>query len=196
MGCFAWLQDHFHGLFSWLWATFMGRPSRVLFLGLDNSGKTTLKTLLESNRLAVHPPTMTPNVAEVRIGSTRMKLYDIGGSMQPVRRRYRDYFTNLDAIVYLVDASTPDRFDEAKEELHGLLASNDVPILILGNKIDLPTAVLEAELKDALGISGLTTGKHPRGQEVEMARPMEVFMCSAVRRVGYGDGFRWLIQVL
>ena len=52
---------------------------------------------------------------------------------------YRDYFVQLDGIVFLVDAADSQRFEESRKELTGLLSSNDlkdVPIVILGNKID------------------------------------------------------------
>lgn len=111
---------------------------------------------------------------------------------------WQDYFTTVDGVVYLVDALDRGRFPEAKKELDALLNSEelqDVPFLVLGNKIDMPSAASEEELKYALNlVSTYGKDKGPDGQA--QVRPIELYMCSVIRRMGYADGFKWLSQFL
>merc|ERR1712000_216730 len=68
----------------------------------------------------------------------------------------------------------------------------NVPFLVLGNKID-KGIVSEEQLKNELGITRTTgKGKVP----LDGRRPIEVFMCSIIKRSGYGEGFRWVSQYL
>lgn len=102
-------------------------------------------------------------------------------------------------MVYLVDASEKERFMESKKELDALLLDEslaNVPFLVLGNKIDIPYAASEDELRYYLGITGLTTGKGKVNLAETNIRPLELFMCSIVRKMGYGEGFRWLSQYI
>lgn len=68
----------------------------------------------------------------------------------------------MDAIVFLIDANDRARFEESKQELVSLLTDETLsscPVLILGNKIDLPGAASEDELRMYYDLYGQTTGK-------------------------------------
>jgi GTP-binding protein SAR1 len=195
-------------MFEWFWnvLSYLGlyyKNAKILFLGLDNAGKTTLMHVLKDDRLAQHVPTQHATSEEVILGNVRFRAFDLGGH-EVARQIWRNYYTNVDAIVYIVDAIDRERFPESKAELDRLLADeqlSDVPFLILGNKIDVPHAASEEELRTALGLHHLTTGKSgaPRSLNARGAkdvRPLEIFMCSVVRRMGYAEGFRWLASYL
>ncbi len=82
--------------------------------------------------------------------------------------------------------------------MQALLLSDElanVPFLVLGNKIDLGSAPSEEDLRYQLGLYE-TYGKEPRGDRSPTIRPIELYMCSVVRKMGYGDGFKWLAQFL
>ena len=182
------------------------KDARVLILGLDNSGKTTLLLMLRDNRVTIPNRTLAPSTVRLRLDSTRLHATDLGGH-DAARARHpweAHYKPGVTGVIFVVDASdsNADRLDKARRELQavlqaeglsgrggaggagdaggGALRESPVPVLVLGNKIDLGSALSEAELVDKLGLRA----GDPR---------VRVCMCSLVHRMGFGDGLRWLI---
>lgn len=193
MFLFNWFQD----LLGYL--NLRHKNARICFLGCDNAGKTTLLGMLRDNRLTTNAPTIYPTNEELIIGKIKFRTFDLGGH-ETARRIWKDYTASVDGIVFLVDAADRTRFEEAKEELTRLLEDpslQHLPIVVLGNKIDIPVAASEDELRRGLGLhQHMTMGKDATKKSATQARPLEIFMVSVVKRMGYAEAFRWLSNFL
>merc|ERR1719384_2769288 len=126
---------------------------------------------------------------ELVLGNIRFRTFDLGGH-ETARRIWKDYFAAVNGIVFLVDAVDRTRFQEAREELGRLLEEPslaEVPILVLGNKIDIPVAASEDELRHKVQLfNHMTCGKEVKKGALA-GRPVELFMCSVVKRMGYAE---------
>jgi len=99
----------FKGLLSKL--GIFSKTGKLLVLGLDNAGKSTLLTLLVRNEVVPHAPTHQPVTDMITIGSMKMRAVDMGGH-EIARRMWEMYSQDADGIVYIVDAMDRERFPE------------------------------------------------------------------------------------
>lgn len=191
------------GFFDWVFGilNYLGlakKSGKLLLLGLDNAGKTTLLQMLRDDRLGTNVPTLHATSEELTLNNIKLTTFDLGGHVQ-ARKIWKDYFPVVDTLVFIIDAVDRNRFLESKEELDALLSDDQIsqlPILILGNKIDCAGAASEDELRTVFRLHGQTTGKGNIPRKELQTRPIEIFMCSIKKRQGYGEAFRWLSQYL
>jgi len=174
------------------------RNAKIIFLGLDNAGKSTLLHMLKDDKMMTLPPTLHPNCEELTMGGIQFKAFDMGGH-ETARILWKQYYASVDGIVFIVDAADRTRYEEAREELSRIVEDpmlERVPLAVLGNKIDIPTAASEEELRHSLGLyTHMTSGKDVKKGDMH-SRPIELFMVSIKKRTGYGDAFKWLASLI
>ncbi|KAM0675620.1 COPII coat GTPase [Gurleya vavrai] len=112
----------------------------ILFLGIDNAGKTTLLNLLKESTQATKP-TSHPTSTEVQIGNMHANVCDLGGH-EAARLIWERFFYKCNGVVFIVDANDEERFLKVKEAYESVIGSirkvkkNGVPINVLINKMD------------------------------------------------------------
>ncbi|KAJ3346882.1 ADP-ribosylation factor protein 3, partial [Kappamyces sp. JEL0680] len=151
---------------------------RILVLGLDNAGKTTIMTRLANGEIQDVKPTQGFNVKTVQSDGFKLNLWDIGGQ-KSIRTYWRNYFEGTDVLVYVIDSSDTRRLEETGLELAELLHESKlakVPILVFANKQDLVTALPGDE------VSGLRD------------RPWQIQPCSAKTGEGVSEGMEWAMS--
>ncbi|KAK9850799.1 hypothetical protein WJX84_010470 [Apatococcus fuscideae] len=152
------MSSIFNWLLDWLRSLFFKKEMELSLVGLQNAGKTSLVTVLSTG--AFHEdmiPTVGFNMRKVTKGAVTIKLWDLGGQPR-FRSMWERYCRGVQAIVFVADAADHDNMDAARQELHDLLQKPSlagIPLLVLGNKSDLPGALSTNDLIDRLELKAL-----------------------------------------
>ncbi|XP_055040794.1 ADP-ribosylation factor 4 [Misgurnus anguillicaudatus] len=130
---------------------------RLLMVGLDAAGKTTILYKLKLGEVVSTVPTIGFNVDTVEYKNISFTVWDVGGQTK-IRSLWRHYYQNTEGLIFVVDSSDHERIQEAAEELMMMLHEDemrDVVVLVLANKQDLPKALPVHQLTDRLGLHSL-----------------------------------------
>ncbi|KAG5582089.1 hypothetical protein H5410_052716 [Solanum commersonii] len=180
----------FYGLYKYM---FSKTEFHVLILGIDKAGKTTLLEKIKSqysNLEGLPPdrivPTVGLNIGRVEASSTKLVFWDLGG--QPgLRSIWEKYYEEAHAVIYVVDAASPSRFEDSKSALEKVLRHEDLqgaPLLILANKQDLADAVSAEEVARYLDLKKLDE------------RAYTFLAVSSYDGLGIKESVNWLVDVM
>ncbi|PWN52071.1 putative ARL1-ADP-ribosylation factor [Violaceomyces palustris] len=159
---------------------------RILMLGLDSAGKTTILYRLQIGEVVSTIPTIGFNVETVEYKNIKFQVWDLGGQTS-IRPYWRCYYANTTAIIYVIDSSDSERLSIARSELLSMLSEEELKeakLLVFANKQDLPGALNEGEVSEKLGLSELKD------------RQWSIFKCCATKGEGLEEGLDWLVNAI
>lgn len=157
---------------------------RLLMVGLDAAGKTTILYHLKLDQAVNTIPTIGFNVEVIEYKNITFTVWDIGGQ-DKIRTLWRLYFQETQGLIFVVDSNDRERMQEAKDELYRLLKEDDLKraaLLVLANKQDLPDAMTASELSERLKLHSLRS------------RNWYIQSTCALKGQGIFEGLEWLAQ--
>jgi len=179
------LSRLFDSVVNWFRSLFWKQEMELTLVGLQNSGKTTLVNVLASGQFNEDMlPTVGFNMKKITKGNVTIKLWDIGGQPR-FRSMWERYCRGVNAILFVVDAADVEKFEEAASQLHELLSKpplSTIPLLVLGNKNDLPEAIGVDEIVEKLNLKSITE------------REVCCYSISAKNQVNIDITLEWLIK--
>jgi ADP-ribosylation factor-like protein 1 len=191
------LLSYFSGLFG-------SKERRILILGLDGAGKTTILYRLQVSEVVTTIPTIGFNVETVQYKNLKFQVWDLGnnviflfdmsyifffiqGGQTSIRPYWRCYYSNTDAIIYVVDSMDRDRIGISKHELVSMLEEEELKnavLCVFANKQDLEGCMSVSDVANALGLTSLKNRKY------------QIFKTSAIKGTGLNEGMDWLANSL
>jgi len=162
------------------------KDCRILMVGLDAAGKTTILYKLKLGEVVTTIPTIGFNVETVEYKNINFTVWDVGGQ-DKIRPLWRHYYQNTQGLIFVVDSNDRDRIIEARDELTKMLNEDemrDAILLVFANKQDLPNAMNAAEITDKLQLNSLRN------------RQWYIQSTCATSGDGIYEGFDWLSKAI
>lgn len=143
---------------------FSSEPCKVIVLGLDAAGKTTLVNKLVGQQDPNPLPTIGFAIKQYWQRGVGISLWDVGGQAS-TRRIWGPHVLMCHMLVYVISLEDTDRMQLSFDELALLLKKYPVtfskaPVIIVGNKLDTLKENKESVLAKFHNLCQHTAGKH------------------------------------
>jgi ADP-ribosylation factor protein 1 len=162
---------------------FRKKDARIVMVGLDAAGKTTVLYKLKLNDVVTTIPTIGFNVERLEYRNLKMTIWDIGGQDR-LRPLWRHYYENTNGIIFVVDSCDTTRVKLARDEIAKMMeepALREARLVVFANKQDMPHAMSGSDLVSALELRNY--------KQKWFLQPT-----SAVTGHGLFEGLDWLAQ--
>lgn len=127
-------------------------------VGLLASGKTTILYKLKLGKVVTTIPTIGFNLETIECKDTQITFWDVAGHT----KTWMFYYSNIDAVIFVVDSTDKMYIRESEIELHKLLEAEELKncvFLVFANKQDLPDAMSVAVLTEELKLDTIKDRK-------------------------------------
>lgn len=164
----------------------MDKQLRLLLLGLDNAGKTTILKKLSDEDVQNITPTQGFNIKSLKHGTFKLNVWDVGGQ-RAIRQFWSNYYDGTEGIIWVIDSADRKRLEETGEELSELLVEEKlagVPLLVFANKQDLVNAQRPDDIAEMLNLYSIRD------------RAWQIQPCSGKNGDGLQTGMEWLTSNL
>ncbi|CAF1090173.1 unnamed protein product [Rotaria magnacalcarata] len=162
-------------------------PKRIIMLGLDNAGKTTILYRMKRTEDFHTVPTIGFNVETISpCRGISLTVWDVGGQ-DHLRTLWHHYFDNVDGLVFVIDSTDSRRLHIARAELEGIYqhdAMTHVPLIVLANKQDTDDALSAEDIAEKLNLLAWPDGSY------------YIIPCCALSGDGLTDAFATLAQMI
>ena len=132
---------------------FTKKEAKILMLGLDAAGKTTILYQLKLGMNLETIPTMGFVYEKIEHKNFKLSVWDVAGQ-DALRPLWKHYYQNTKGIIFVVDSSDEKRMSLAKEELHKILNDEEIKdavLLLLANKMDI-TAMKPQDIENRMEV--------------------------------------------
>ncbi|KAH5501256.1 hypothetical protein HBI52_173730 [Parastagonospora nodorum] len=160
------------------------KEMRILMLGLDNAGKTTIVKKIMNEDVNSVSPTLGFIIKTIEYDGYKLNIWDVGGQ-KTLRTYWKNYFEKTDTLIWVVDATDRERIEDCRHELAGLLQEerlSGASLLVFKNKSDVPGAMTEDEVREGLRLEAIKTHKY------------HIITCSAMTGMNLQEGLEWVVQ--
>ncbi|KAG1445846.1 hypothetical protein G6F56_009766 [Rhizopus delemar] len=160
------------------------KEMRILMLGLDNAGKTTILKRINGEPIDTISPTLGFNIKTLEHENYKLNIWDVGGQ-KSIRSYWRNYFEQTDALVWVVDSADRLRLNDCRKELHQLLQEERLAgatLLVFANKQDIAGALSEKDIKNVLELEDIKS------------HHWAILACSAVTGNNLLEGMDWVVN--
>ncbi|MBW0535308.1 hypothetical protein O181_075023 [Austropuccinia psidii MF-1] len=176
-----------------LWSRLFGKDEiKLIILGLDNAGKSTILYKITMGEVVSTAPTVGANQELFEYKNLKIRMWDLGGQTN-LRTSWSAYYAQAKALIMVVDSTDRSRLNLAKEELHRVASdplltsqSGSTPpcLLIMANKQDVKGCMTPAQVSEGLALTELRD------------RQWQIMACSALTGKGLLEGMDWIANQL